>query len=139
MGWLSTRSRLFQPGRTRLVFLLIAVCTFGATEFGRHVYRPWAYAKGLKDLGLADSIGNLGGIVVQVFFTIAVLNATRAQSFRWAAFLSVGYIAYEFVQPHLPKGVFDWKDVAATGLGYCVCLLVLWVTWSTMDAARQEN
>jgi hypothetical protein len=123
----------------RLIFLVIAVFAFGATEFGRHVYRPWAYARGLNDLGLADSIGNLGGIVVQVFFTIAVVNATRAQSYRWAAFLSIGYVAYEFVQPHLPKGIFDWKDVAATGLGYCVGLLVLRLIWGTMDTARQED
>jgi len=128
MNWLATPSRIRQPDRIRVVFLLIAVIAFGITEFGRFVYRPWAYSHGLNDLGLADSIGNLG-VVVQVFLTAAVINPTRVQSFRLAAFLAVGYVVYEFLQPYLPKGVFDWKDVAGTVIGYIVSITILSFLW----------
>jgi hypothetical protein len=64
VDWLTTRSRILRPSRTRAVFLLIAVGAFAVTEFGRHVYRPWAYRRALADFGLADSVGNLGGIIV---------------------------------------------------------------------------
>jgi hypothetical protein len=133
MGWLATPSRFFIPDPRRLVFLLVGVGAFAATEFGRHIYRPWAYARGLRDLGLADSVGNLGGIVVQVFVSVALFNATRQQSFRLAAFMSLGYIVYEFAQPYLPKGVFDWGDVAATALGYAISCALLWVIWRLWD------
>jgi len=129
MGWLMTRSRIFRPDRIRLAWLLVAAGAFAWTEIGRHRYRPWAYRTGVNDFGLADSVGNLGGIVVQVFATIAMLNPTKEQSFRLAAFLAAGYIAYEFVQPYLPRGVFDWKDVAATLLGYLFSCVLLWIMW----------
>jgi TRAP-type uncharacterized transport system fused permease subunit len=131
VDWLTTRSRILRPSRTRAVFLLIAVGAFAVTEFGRQVYRPWAYRRALADFGLADSVGNLGGIIVQVFLTLAVVNATREQSLRWAAFLSCGYIAYEFAQPYLPKGTFDWQDVAATLVGGGLSCVILWAVWRT--------
>ena len=109
------------------------------TEFGRHIYRPWAYARGLNDFGLADSVGNLGGIVVQVFVSVALFNATRQQSFRLAAFLSVGFIAYEFAQPYLPKGVFDWRDVAATALGFALSCVLLWIIWRLLDTRNSPS
>ena len=129
MGFLSTRQRLFAPSRSRLAFLLVGVFAFVGTEAGRYVYRPYVRSHGLDDFGLADSVGNLGGIVVQVFLGAAALNCTARQSYRAAAFFAVGYILYEFVQPYLPKGVFDWKDVVATVVGYGVAVLVLKLVW----------
>lgn len=69
------------------------------------------------------------GIVVQIFLCLAVMNPTRKHSFRLAGFSAAGYIAYEFAQPYLPKGVFDWKDVLGTLIGLCLSLLVLLVLW----------
>ena len=43
--------------------------------------------------------------------------------------LSLGYVAYEFLQPFLPRGTFDWKDVWATFLGMCFSALILWLIW----------
>jgi hypothetical protein len=137
-GWLATPSRILRPDGIRIVFLLVAVGAFLMTEFGRHVYRPWAYGQGLSDFGIADSVGNLGGIVVQIFVTVAFFNATRAQSFRLAVFLSCGYIVYEFVQPYLPRGTFDWKDVAATLLGGCLSCILLWIIWC-VDGLRTAD
>lgn len=129
MGWLTTPSRIFLPARTRVVFLVVAVGAFVATEFGRYIYRPWAHQRSLVDFGLADSVGNLGGIIVQLFMTLAIVNATREQSFRLALFLSCGYIAYEFAQPYLPKGTFDWRDVVATVVGGALSCAILWMIW----------
>lgn len=129
MGWFSTRERIFKPAKIRIAFLAIATAAFIVTEFGRYVYRPFVRRNAIQDFGLADSIGNLGGIIVQIFFLCAVLNSTKIQSYRWAGFLSAGYIVYEFVQPYLPKGVFDWKDIYATIIGLIISLIVLWFLW----------
>ena len=129
MGWLPSPERILKPNRIRIGFLCIAALAFLATEFGRSVYRPYVQRNDIIDVGLADSIGNLGGIVVQIFFTVAALNSTKKQSFRIAPLLAAGYVVYEFLQPVLPNGVFDWKDVYGTLIGLCFLLAVLWITW----------
>ncbi len=129
MGYLSTRERICKPCRSRIVFLAIAVVAFAITEFGRYVYRPYVREHGIADFGLADCIGNLGGIVVQIFFGLGILNSNRNQSIRLATFYSVGYVIYEFAQPYLPKGVFDWKDVLGTAIGFAVSMVLILVVW----------
>jgi len=129
MGWLASPERIRIPDRVRGAFFCVSVLAFIVTELGRHVYRPYVRAREIHDFGLAGSIGNLGGIVVQIFLMMAVMNPTRKQSFRLAAFLSVGYIVYEFVQPILPRGTFDWNDVFATFVGFCVSSLILLIVW----------
>ena len=138
MGWLATPQRFLKPGRVRVVFLCVAILAFFVTEFGRFVYRPYVRRHGVVDFGLADSIGNLGGIVVQIFITLAAVNATKKQSFCIAPLLAVGYVAYEFLQPFLPKGVFDWKDVYGTLLGLCFSLAVLWAIWRQFPEMADE-
>ena len=54
------------------------------TEFGRFVLRPWVRKNGIEDFGLTDTIGNWGGILVQIFVGLAILHPNRAQSFRLA-------------------------------------------------------
>jgi len=139
VGYLSTPSRIFEPNRSRLVFLLVAGAAFLVTEFGRYVYRPYVYSRGVSDFGLADSVGNLGGIIVQIFLGIGVLNATRKQSFRLAAFFSIGFVLYEFAQPLLPKGVFDWRDIVATAVGYSLSVTVLFIVWRRNDGDKPAN
>ncbi|MFC1614814.1 hypothetical protein ACFL5K_05905 [Gemmatimonadota bacterium] len=129
MGWLTTPNRFLKPGKTRFVFLIIGAVAFVVTEFGRYVCRPYVRSHGLNDFGLTDSIGNLGGILVQIFLFCAIVNATKEQSFRLATFFSLGYVVYEFLQPVLPKGVFDWNDVFGTVIGYFVSLSILLVIW----------
>ena len=93
------------------------VLSFFVTEIGRHFYRPIIYQNKINDFGLADSIGNVGGIVVQVFFGLALMNSNLKQGFKLIGFFVMGYIFYEILQPILPKGTFDWKDVYGTILG----------------------
>ena len=94
----------------RLLYAATAVAAFLATEAGRFIYRPYIYENGINDFGIADSMGNLGGIVVQIFFSLTILNSQRKKAFNVIGFLVAGYILYEIVQPNLPKGDFDWKD-----------------------------
>ena len=101
----------------RVLYAVTAVVAFFLTEVGRSIYRPYIYDNGINDFGIADSMGNLGGIVVQVFFSLAILNSQRRKTFNVIGFLVVGYILYELVQPYLPKGVFDWKDIYGTLIG----------------------
>ena len=89
------------------------------------MYRPYVYENGVNDFGIADSMGNLGGIVVQIFFSLAILNSQRRKTFNVIGFLMVGYILYEFLQPYLPKGVFDWKDIFGTIIGGLVSVTVI--------------
>jgi len=145
MGFLSTKRRIFEPGRSRFAFLLIGICAFVATELGRYVYRPFVRVNSIDDFGLADCIGNLGGVVVQIFLGAAVLNCTPRQSYRAAAFFAAGYVLYEFAQPYLPRGAFDWKDILATAMGYLVSVLLLSVMWRIVGSgegsvdSRQEH
>jgi hypothetical protein len=138
MGWLATTARIRIPDRVRGAFLCVSVLAFIVTELGRHVYRPYVRARAIEDFGLADSIGNLGGIVVQIFLMLAVMNPTRKQSYRIAGFLSVGYIVYEFIQPILPRGTFDWKDVIGTLIGFCISTLILLVIWPRFPESGRE-
>lgn len=112
----------------RLLYAMTAVGAFFLTEAGRFIYRPYIYRNGINDFGIADSMGNLGGIVVQIFFSLAILNSQKRKAFNVIGFLVAGYILYEIVQPYLPKGVFDWKDIYGTvigGLASVIFLLIL--------------
>jgi len=108
----------------RISYMLVAVLAFVITEAGRHVYRPFIYQNGIEDYGLADSVGNLGGIVVQIFFMLAVLNSPPKKVFNVIGFVTSGYVIYEILQPYLPKGVFDWKDVLGTLMGGVICAFI---------------
>jgi len=109
----------------RIVYLLAAGFMFLLTEAGRFVYRPYVYKNNIDDFGLADSIGNLGGIIVQIFFMLAILNSPKKKGFNLILFAVVGYVLYEFAQPYLPKGVFDWKDVYGTIFGGIISVVLL--------------
>jgi glycopeptide antibiotics resistance protein len=101
----------------RILFAGLAVLSFFLTEAGRFVYRPYIYSNGIDDFGIADSMGNLGGIMVQIFLMLAVLNPPRKIAHHTFLFLVGGYILYEFMQLILPKGTFDWMDVYGTLVG----------------------
>jgi hypothetical protein len=136
MTWLASPERFFKPSRSRAVFLCVGVAAFCVTELGRFVVRPYVREHGIDDLGLTDSIGNLGGIIVQIFIGLAILNASRKQSYRLAAFFAAGYVVYECLQPLLPRGVFDWNDIYATGIGFGVSVLLVSVVWGSLSGSE---
>ncbi|MFC2088322.1 hypothetical protein ACFLSX_01880 [Calditrichota bacterium] len=107
----------------RIVYFFTAIFWFFITEAGRFIYRPFIYVNHINDFGIADSIGNSGGIIVQIFITLAVLNSPGIKVFRVITFLTIGYILYEIVQPYLPRGVFDWIDIYGTVAGGIIASL----------------
>ena len=109
---------------SRIVYFISFLVSFFLTEIGRKIYRPFIYENDINDFGLADSVGNSGGIIVQIFFGLAILNSSYKKGFRLIGLFVIGYILYEVVQPYLPRGVFDLKDVYGTLLGGFVGLLI---------------
>jgi len=108
----------------RIVYLITALFSFLLTEFGRFVYRPYIYENNINDFGIADSIGNSGGIVVQIFLGLALINSPFKKGFRLIGLFVVGYILYEILQPILPKGTFDWLDIYGTLIGGVIGLIL---------------
>lgn len=139
MGYFGDRTRIFEPDRIRLVFLALGGFAFLITELFRLRLRPIFRSLEINDFGFTDTIGNSGGILVQIFLSLAIINPTRSQSIRLAAFYTAGYILYEFAQPYLSKGTFDWYDVLATGVGYLISIMLLYLTWKYFDHAEKSN
>ena len=108
----------------RIIYFVAFLISFGLTEIGRYIYRPFIYENNINDYGIADSMGNLGGIIVQIFFGLALINSTKTKGLRLIAFFILGYILYEIAQLFLPKGVFDWKDIYGTIIGGLIGLLL---------------
>ena len=111
----------------RIIYLIVAVFAFFITEAGRNIYRPFIYENGINDFGIADSIGNSGGIVVQIFFMLTILNSPKNKIFRVIGFITIGYIIYEILQPYLPRGVFDWKDIYGTFIGGVISIVIWFI------------
>ncbi len=61
------RNALLRWNHRRSLFLAVAIVAFAVTETGRFILRPQFHASGFNDHGWTDSIGNLGGILVQIF------------------------------------------------------------------------
>ena len=114
----------------RIVYFVIFLVSFGLTEIGRYIYRPFIYENKINDFGIADSMGNSGGIIVQIFFALAIMNSTKIKGLRLIVFIVLGYILYEIAQPFLPKGVFDIKDIYGTLIGGIIALLLFLVIQS---------
>lgn len=121
-----TDARAITKGsRIRVAYGVVLVLAFIVTEVLRLRIRPAVYASGGGPRWLFDSIGNSGGAVVQIFFTLAVLHSNFRQGLRVVAFIVVGYIGYEFLQPVLPKGTFDPNDIIGTIVGGAIALVLL--------------
>ena len=108
----------------RVIYFVTFLISFALTEIGRYIYRPFIYENNINDYGIADSMGNLGGIIVQIFFGLTIFNSTRIKGLRLIVFFILGYILYEIAQLFLPKGVFDWKDIYGTIIGGLIGLLL---------------
>ncbi len=108
----------------RVIYFIIFLISFCLTEIGRYIYRPYIYENNIIDYGIADSMGNSGGIIVQIFFGLFIFNSTKIKGLRLISFFTLGYILYELAQPYLPKGIFDWQDIYGTIIGGLIGLLL---------------
>jgi hypothetical protein len=135
MGFFWSNERLLKPSLRRATCMIICAMAFVLTEAGRRIYRPYVYRTGIDDLGLADMMGNLGGTVVQIYLSLGLVHAAPVQGFRIIAFVAAGYTLYEIVQPILPRGTFDVKDIAATLIASLFCAAL----WAALVALLPES
>lgn len=118
----------------RIIYFFIFIISFIITKFGQTTYRTYIYEHKIEDFGIADSIGNSGGILVQIFFGLAIFNPSRKKGLRLIVFFILGYILYEVAQLILPKGVFDLQDIYGTiiaGIGGIAIFLMTHVMVKT--------
>ncbi len=127
MGAFWDRSTIFKFSSLRVVCLVTFLAAFALTELGRSTYRPFAYRIGLSDFGIADTMGNSLGVIAQIFCLLTLMHSNWRQGLRVIAFAVCGYIVYECLQPILPRGTFDLKDVVATVVGGVVATGILWL------------
>jgi hypothetical protein len=122
--------------RPWVLLLSAAAIAFAATELGRNVYRPWVRQNAVDDLGLADSVGSLGGAAVTVFLLAAIMGRSKTTSLGGAAGAAVGALLYEFLQPTLRSGTFDWNDVIGLVIGSVIALSTVWLIWLKVRVAQ---
>ena len=120
--------RIFEFSRYRIAYAVLSAAAFLLTEFGRLVYRPYKYRAGFDDFGIADTVGNSLGVITQIFLLLAFMHSSRRQGLHVIAFVTCGYIVYEFLQPILPRGTFDMKDILAAIIGAVAAVGLLWLT-----------
>jgi len=132
-GVFFSRNRILKPGPIRGVYFVTFAFFFILTEIGREIYRPYVYQNEINDFGFADVIGNLLGTVAVIFFALGLNHANRAQSIRVIVFVTVGITIYELLQPVLPKGVLDWKDVISTPIAGLFSLMLVLVIWRVVQ------
>lgn len=108
----------------RIIYFVMFLFSLGVTEIGRYIYRPFIYESNINDYGIADTMGNLGGIITQLFFGLFIFNSTKIKGVRLITFFILGYILYEIAQLFLPKGVFDRKDIYGTIIGGSIGLFL---------------
>ena len=123
-----SKNRFLKLGPIRGVYFILFAAFFLLTEMGREIYRPYIYRNGIDDFGFADVVGNLLGTVAIIFFDLGISHATKRQGIRLVAFITLGVAIYALLQPVLPRGVLDWKDVVSTfaGLFSLAMLLAVW-------------
>jgi hypothetical protein len=124
-----SRNRIFKLGPIRGIYFILFAFFFIVTEVGRGIYRPYVYQNAINDFGFADVIGNLLGTVAVIFFCLGVSHSNRVQSIRGTIFVTVGITIYELLQPILPKGVLDWKDVISTPIAGLFSLILVLAIW----------
>ena len=125
MNFFFSKTRIFKLGPIRGIYFVLFAVFFILTEIGREVYRPYIYQNEINDLGFADVVGNLLGTIVIIFFNLAIYHATRKQSIRVVALVTIGVTVYEILQPILPRGVLDWKDVISTPIAGLISLIMV--------------
>lgn len=113
------------PASKRRVLVVSGVLAGLLTHYGVEAYRPYAKDHGLVDLGLASSIPSFGGAIAMMFIAAATISSGRKSALSAANAMACGCLTYEFLQPLLRSGVFDWCDVLYGAVGWIVGAMAL--------------
>lgn len=108
------KERLVKIDKIRIIYFSIFLFAFALTEIGREIYRPYIYANGFYDYGIADTIGNFYGTITQIYFMLFLVYPTYKNGKFFFPFFVFGYALYEVWQLFLEGSIFDWKDIVAT-------------------------
>jgi len=108
------KNRIFIIDDIRIAFFLIFVFMFFITEIGRKVYRPFIYSNDIFDYWIADTIGNLTGTIVIIFFDFSIVNPKHRLGRILIILITLGLIVYELLQYFSPRSILDWRDMIAT-------------------------
>ena len=69
-------------------------------------------------------------------FLAAIMGRTKPTSLGGAAGGAVGALLYEFLQPTLRSGTFDWNDVIGLVIGSVIALSTVWLIWLKAGVAQ---
>ena len=92
---------------------VIALVAYVLTEAGREFYRPYVYHNGIKDFGIADTLGNTFGVVAILFLILAFSGKKTRRDYVLLLVFTVGVALYELAQGPM-GGAIDPKDILAT-------------------------
>ncbi len=106
--------------RFRIINGLIGATALVATELGREYYRPFIYSRGIRDYGIADTIGNSLGTITAVFVVLCVSGKNSSTDYRLIAILTLGLCVYELLQGPM-GGRIDPNDIFATLISGAIC------------------
>jgi hypothetical protein len=104
----------------RVSLVVAGVAVLVLTEYGKSSYRPYAWAHNLRDLGLAEGLPSLGGTITAMLLLTGLLSRRENGAVPTALCIAGGCLAYEFLQPVLRTGVFDWTDVLFVLMGTAI-------------------
>ena len=113
---------------------------FLITEAMRSLYRPWIYSHGYADFHLADTIGSSCGAITAVLILPALFCREKKgpKVLPAAIGVGIGQVVYEFLQPWVKTGLFDWYDVIAAAVGGAIGVLIVSLV-SRLDSENWAN
>ena len=95
-------------------YLLISISIVIIAQLLTQLYRPYIYANGINDLGLADTIGSLASVIAACFFFWSFKNYSNKEKNKQIILFTLVYtIIWEPLGLIGIHGTFDWKDIVA--------------------------
>ena len=120
----------------------LSLLWFGLTEIGRGVYRPFVYAHGLDDFGVADTLGNSFGTLTAIFSVLVLAGQGTRRDLALIPLATLGLIVYELIDTFSGAPV-DAADLAATlcfgVLAAVAYLLLLRIHGPSIGAAERRD
>ena len=106
--------------RTDLIFF---ICFLLITSFGLLFRNVLNYSNEFRFI--ADSLGNIGGVIVASFLFFWWANESRLKGREFIILcVGIGLIIYEFLQILIPWQTFDIKDIWGTFIGVIITSLL---------------
>lgn len=115
------------PTSKRISLLIAGFLAVVLTHFGAYMYREASLGDARLSSSLAGSAPSFGGTVGTMLLFSGLFANTPVAAMRAAFGVGVGCLMYEFIQPIVRTGVFDWFDVLAIFVGLVVGMLVVLV------------